>query len=84
VLVRLPEPVPGQARELADSLERLWEGQCSQERKTRVAVPAVAVAELHLVQKNGPVEQAAAASASAPVVADVDVDVSMAVDTSAT
>lgn len=82
MLVRLPEPVPGQARELADSLERLLEGQCSQERKTRVAVPAVAVAELHLVQKNGPVEQAAAASAS--VVADVDVDVSMAVDTSAT
>ncbi len=82
MLVRLPEPVPGQARELADSLERLLEGQCSQERKTRVAVPAVAVAELHLVQKNGPVEQAAAASA--PVVADVDVDVSMAVDTSAT
>jgi hypothetical protein len=80
VLVRLPEPVPGQARELADSLERLLEGQCSQERKTRVAVPAVA--ELHSVQKNGPVEQAAAASA--PVVADVDVDVSMAVDTSAT
>ena len=80
MLVRLPEPVPGQARELADSLERLLEGQCSQERKTRVAVPAVA--ELHSVQKNGPVEQAAAASA--PVVADVDVDVSMAVDTSAT
>ena len=78
MLVRLPEPVPGQARELADSLERLLEGQCSQERKTRVAVPAVA--ELHSVQKNGPVEQAAAASA--PVV--VDVDVSMAVDTSAT
>ena len=80
MLVRLPEPVPGQARELADSLERLLEGQCSQERKTRVAVPAVA--ELHSVQKNGPVEQAAAASA--PVVVDVDVDVSMAVDTSAT
>ncbi len=82
MLVRLPEPVPGQARELADSLERLLEGQCSQERKTRVAVPAVA--ELHSVQKNGPVEQAAAASAPVVVDVDVDVDVSMAVDTSAT
>jgi hypothetical protein len=80
VLVRLPEPVPGQARELADSLERLLEGQCSQERKTRVAVPAVAAAELHPVQKNGPVEQAAAASAPGVV----DADVSMAADTGVT
>lgn len=78
MLVRLPEPVPGQARELADSLERLLEGQCSQERKTRVA--AAAAAELHPVQKNGPVEQAAAASAPGVV----DADVSMAADTGVT
>lgn len=77
MLVRLPEPVPGQARELADLPERLLEGQCFQERKTRVAVPVVA--ELHPVQKNGPVEQAAAVSA--PVVADVNMVVSMTADT---
>lgn len=73
-----PGSVPELALVRADSLERLLEVSCFQEQKTRAAGPVVA--ELHPVQKNGPVEQVAAASA--PEVADADV--SMAADTGVT